>query len=178
MTAFRIAWRNMGRNRRRSLLAVGAIALAQTTLVFVNGFMAGSYDQMLQTITGPMIGHVQVNHSQWREERAIDLRIDHLDAVLSQLSGLTEVLSASPRLYSTVLAASGEKGEQPADAEPAMIVGVDVSAESARGGLLEALSSQAHPQGDKVAVGRVLANRLNVSEGHIFKYFIVHFILK
>ena len=95
----------MGRNRRRSLLAVGAIALAQTTLVFVNGFMAGSYDQMLQTITGPMIGHVQVNHSQWREERAIDLRVDHLDAVLSQLSGLTEVLSASPRLYSTVLPA-------------------------------------------------------------------------
>jgi putative ABC transport system permease protein len=166
MTTFRIAWRNMGRNRKRSLLAVGAIALAQTTLVFVNGFMAGSYDQMLQTITGPMIGHVQVHHPQWREERAIDLRVDHVEAVRAQLSGLTEVVSASPRLYSAVLAASGEKREQPADAEPAMIVGVDVSAESARGGLLESLSSQAHLQGNKVAVGRVLANRLNVSEGH------------
>jgi putative ABC transport system permease protein len=165
MTTLRIAWRNLGRNRKRSLLAVGAIALAQTTLVFVNGFMAGSYDQMLQTITGPMIGHVQVHHRQWRQERAMDLYIDHLDAVRAQIAALTEVASVSPRLYSAVLAASGEKSEQPADAEPAMIVGVDVSAESARGGLLESLPAQAHPHGNKVAVGRILANRLSVSEG-------------
>jgi putative ABC transport system permease protein len=127
--------------------------------------MAGSYDQMLQTITGPMIGHVQVHHGQWREERAIDLHIDHLEEVRAQMAGLTEVISVSPRLYSAVLAASGEKREQPADAEPAMIVGVDASAESARGGLLESLPAQAHPRGNKVAVGRVLANRLDVSEG-------------
>jgi len=165
MSTLSISWRNMGRNRKRSLLAVGAIALAQTTLVFVNGFMAGSYDQMLQTITGPMIGHVQVHHPQWREERAIDIHIDQLDAVRAQISGLTEVVSVSPRLYSAVLAASGEKREQPADAEPGMIVGVDVSAESARGGLLESLPAQAHPQGNKVAVGRILANRLKVKEG-------------
>jgi putative ABC transport system permease protein len=164
MTTVRIAWRNLGRNRKRSLLAVGAIGLAQTTLVFVNGFMAGSYDQMLQTINGPMIGNVQVHHRQWRQERAIDLHIDHLDAVRAQIAALTEVASVSPRLYSAVLAASGEKSEQPADAEPAMIVGVDVSAESARGGLLESLPAQAYPHGNKVVVGRILANRLSVSE--------------
>ena len=165
MTTLRIAWRNCGRNRKRLLLAVGAIALAQTTLVFVNSFMAGSYDQMLQTITGPMIGHVQVHHRQWREERAVDLYIDRLDAVRTQMAGLPEVESVSPRVYSAVLAASGEKREQPADAEPAMIVGVDTTAESSRGGLIESLPEHALPHGSKVAVGRVLANRLRVSEG-------------
>lgn len=147
------------------LLAVGAIALAQMTLVFVNSFMAGSYDQMLQTITGPMIGHVQVHHRQWREERAVDLYIDRLDTVRAQMAGLPEVESVSPRVYSAVLAASGEKRDQPADAEPAMIVGVDTTAESSRGGLIESLPAQAHPRGSTVAVGRVLANRLHVSEG-------------
>ena len=165
MTALRIAWRNLGRNRKRTLLAVGAIALAQTTLVFVNGLMAGSYDQMLQTITGPMIGHVQVHHRQWREERAIDLYLDHLDAVRAEIAGLPEVATVSPRLYSAALAASGEKRDQPADAEPGMIVGVDPTVESGPGGLLESLSLDVHPRGKKVAVGRVLANRLHVSEG-------------
>jgi ABC-type lipoprotein release transport system permease subunit len=165
MTTLRIAWRNCGRNRKRMLLAVGAIALAQMTLVFVNSFMAGSYDQMLQTITGPMIGHVQVHHRQWREERAVDLYIDRLDTVRAQMAGLPEVESVSPRVYSAVLAASGEKRDQPADAEPAMIVGVDTTAESSRGGLIESLPAQAHPRGSTVAVGRVLANRLHVSEG-------------
>jgi len=165
MTTLRIAWRNLGRNRKRSLLALGAIALAQTTLVFVNGLFAGSYDQMLQTITGPMMGHVQVHHPRWREERAVDLYIDRLDAVRAQVGAMELPMSVSPRLYSAVLAASGEKSEQPADAEPAVIVGVDVSAESTRDGLLESLEPQDRPQGNKVALGRVLANRLNVSEG-------------
>jgi ABC-type lipoprotein release transport system permease subunit len=165
MTTLRIAWRNLGRNRKRSILAVGAIALAQTTLVFLNGFMAGSYDQMLQTITGPLIGHVQVHHGQWREERAVDLYIDRLDAVRAQMAGLPEVESISPRIYSAVLAASGEKLDEPADAEPGMIVGIDASTESTRGGLLESLPARAHPHGSTVAVGRVLANRLRVSEG-------------
>jgi ABC-type lipoprotein release transport system permease subunit len=165
MTALRIAWRNLGRNRKRTLLAVGAIALAQTTLVFVNGLMAGSYDQMLQTITGPMIGHVQVHHRQWREERAIDLYLDHLDAVRTEIAGLPDVATVSPRLYSAALAASGEKRAQPADAEPGMIVGVDPSVESGPGGLLESLPPDVHPRGKRVAVGRVLANRLHVNEG-------------
>jgi putative ABC transport system permease protein len=165
MTALRISWRNLGRSLKRTLLAVGAIALAQTTLVFVNGLMSGSYDQMLQTITGPMIGHVQVHHRQWREERAIDLYIDHLDEVRAEIAGLSEVESVSPRLYSAALAASGEKRDQPADAEPGMIVGVDPTVESGPGGLLETLRQDALPRGNKVAVGRVLANRLHVSEG-------------
>jgi putative ABC transport system permease protein len=165
MTALRIAWRNLGRSRKRSLLAVGAIALAQTTLVFVNGLMSGSYDQMLQTITGPMLGHVQVHHRQWREERAIDLYIDHLNTVRTEIAGLPEVKTVSPRLYSAALAASGEKRDQPADAEPGMIVGVDTTVESGPGGLLESLPQDAHPRGNQVAVGRVLANRLHVSKG-------------
>ncbi|MFO7783292.1 MAG: FtsX-like permease family protein [Desulfatiglandales bacterium] len=165
MTTLRMAWRSLGRNRRRSLLAVGAIALAQTTLVLVNGFMAGSYDQMLHTITGPMVGHVQVHHPQWRAERAVERAIDRLDTVRAQLSGLPEVETVAPRIYATVLSASGEEGDRPADADAAVIVGVDPLVESDRGGLLESLPAYSLPRGDTVVIGRVLANRLRVKEG-------------
>ncbi|OQX19605.1 MAG: hypothetical protein BWK76_04110 [Desulfobulbaceae bacterium A2] len=165
MTTWRIAWRNLGRNRKRTLLALGAIALAQTTLVFVNGFMAGSYDQMLQTITGPLIGHVQVHHPQWREEHALEQSIDGWDKLRAQLTALPGVASAAPRVYAPVLAASGEQRAQPADAEAAMILGLDPVAESAPGGILALLPAAALPQGDTVALGRILANRLHVDAG-------------
>lgn len=165
MTIYRIARRNLGRNRKRTLLGIGAIALAQATLIFVTGFIAGSRYQMLQTITGPMIGHAQVHHPKWREERAVDLYIDGIDSVRSQTAALPEVESVSPRLYSAVLAASGEKGDQPANAEPAMIVGIDPSSEATGGGLLESLPAPARPHDKSVAVGRILANRLHVLEG-------------
>jgi ABC-type lipoprotein release transport system permease subunit len=167
VTTLRIAWRNLGRNRKRTLLAMGAIALAQTTLLFVNGLTAGSYDQMLETITGPMIGHVQVHHPEWRKERAIDLYIGNLREARKEIAALSEVTSVSPRLYSAVLAASGEKEAEPAEAEPAMIVGVDVSSETMKDGLLETLSEDEQPKGNRVAVGRVLANRMSLRKGQL-----------
>lgn len=167
MTTLRIAWRNLGRNRKRSLLAIGAIALAQTTLLLVNGITAGSYDQMLRTITGPMIGHVQVHHPDWRKERAIDLYIDHLGNARKEIAAVPDVKTVSPRLYSAVLAASGEKRAEPAEAEPAMVVGVDVASEITENGLLESLPEDARPNGDRVAVGRVLANRMQLRTGQL-----------
>ena len=139
-STLKIAWRNLGRNRRRTLLALSAIALGQLTLVAVNGLMAGSFEEILQTITGPLVGHVQVHHKDWREERAIDLYIDKLSEVKAEIEQIPSVKSISTRIYSPVLAASGEQTDKPADAEAAMIVGVDIAVESKDGGILQSLS--------------------------------------
>lgn len=161
----KIAWRNLGRNRRRTALAILAIALGQLTLVAVNCMMAGMFEDMLETITGPLLGHVQAHHEQWREERAIDLFIDHRKAVMAQISALPEVRSVSPRIFAPALVASGEKGDEPADAETGMVVGVDVSLECRKGGLLENVAVPERPGEGKVIVGRVLARRLGLEPG-------------
>ncbi len=167
LSTFRIAWRNLGRNKRRTFLAGGAIALGQFTLVFVNGLMAGSFHDMLTTLTGPMVGHVQLHHPDWREERAVDLYVDDLAATLEEISALPEVTGVSARIFSPVLSASGEISDEPADAEPGVVVGIDPEAESARGGLLEDLSPEERPGDGGVLVGRVLANRLGVQRGEL-----------
>ena len=166
-STLRIAWRNLGRNKRRTMLAVGAIALGQLTLVFVNGLMAGSFNDMLETVTGPLVGHVQIHHEEWREERAIDLYVDDLSEAKAEMEALPLVASVLPRIYSPVLAASGEERDEPADAEPAMVVGVDVDLESQKGGLLEAAEPGNLPGERSVVLGRVLANRLGVEPGQL-----------
>jgi ABC-type lipoprotein release transport system permease subunit len=162
-----IAWRNLGRNRKRTLLAMGAIALGQFTLVFVNGLLAGSFGQMLDTVTGPMVGDVQVHHPEWREERATDLYIDRVQEVKAQVAALPGVRQVSTRIFSAVLAASGELSEEPADAAMAAIVGVDVATETEKGGLLESLDSGHLPGGRRVVLGRALAAKLGVREGQL-----------
>lgn len=161
----RIAWRNLGRSRRRSLLAVSAIALAQLIVVFVNGMMAGSFDDMLRTITGPLVGHVQIHHADWPDERAADLYVDGLAKLRGKLAGLKEVAAVSPRVYTAVLSARGAKTDRPADAEPAMIVGVDVAAESQDDGILADVAPQQRPGAGGVVVGKVLARRLGIGPG-------------
>jgi ABC-type lipoprotein release transport system permease subunit len=166
-TALRIAWRNLGRNRRRTVLALGAIALGQLTLVFINGLMAGSYNQMLRTITGAMVGHVQIHHRQWRQERALDLYLDDLAEVESQIAQVSGVTAVLPRIYAPVLAASGEKTDEPAEAQPALVVGLDVAAEAKEQGLLGTVPADELPEGMEVAIGKVLAARLDVEAGQL-----------
>ncbi|MBN1918508.1 MAG: ABC transporter permease [Verrucomicrobia bacterium] len=165
MTTLRIAWRNLGRNRKRTALALAAIALGQLTLVAVNGMMAGMFEDILRTITGPLVGHVQIHHTDWRDEQAVDLYVDHLDELRARIEAIPSVSGVSPRIYSAVLAARGEKTDEPADAEAAMVLGLDVAVEAGRGGILDALTPEELPGGGGVVVGKVLARRLGLEVG-------------
>jgi len=160
-----MAWRNLGRNRRRTLLAAAAIALAQALVVAVNGLVSGSFDQMMATVTGPLVGHVRIQHPEWEEQRAADLTIDRLPEVLAALRAQPDVESVSPRVYAAVLAARGEASDQPADADVAMIVGLSVPAETAPGGILEGVPADRLRGVRDAVVGRVLANRLGLKPG-------------
>jgi len=164
-STLKIAWRNLGRNRKRTSLAIAAIALGQFTLVFVNCMMAGMYEDMLDTITGPLMGHVQIHHPDWREERAIDLAVPELDEVSRQLMAVEDVESLSPRIYAPALVAPGEKSASPALAEAAMIVGIDVTAETREDGIIDMLEPEQYPGEGSVVVGKVLAQRLGIEAG-------------
>ncbi len=164
-TTVRIAWRNLGRNRRRTALALAAIALGQLTVVFVNGLMAGSFKDIMRTITGPLVGHVQIQHPDWREERAVDLYVGDLERLREEIRSVSGVVSVSARLYAPVLTARDEESGEVVEAEPGMIVGVDMTAEAVRGGILESLSPEQVPGPGSVAVGKVLARRLGLKAG-------------
>ena len=161
----RIAWRNLGRNRRRTALAISAIALGQLSLVFMNCFMAGSFRDTLSIFTGPLLGHVQIFHRDWDEERASDLFVDRLGEIKAELRSLPQVKNIFPRIYSPMLSASGEKTDEPATGEPAMVVGVDVDAERGKGGMLENMLLEGAQGEGGVFVGQVLANRLGLKAG-------------
>lgn len=164
-STIRIAWRNMWRNRKRSLLALTAIALGQLTLVFVNCMMAGMFENMLQTITGPLAGHVQIHPWNWREEQAVDLVLGSRANLVAGLERLPDVQRVQPRIYGPVLAASGEPGKGPVEAEMGMVIGVDIEKETRAGGILESLPAAERPGTGQVAVGRILARRLGLEPG-------------
>lgn len=164
-STLRIAWRNLGRNKKRTLLCVGAIAMAQFIVLFFNCLMAGMFEDMLDTIMGPLVGHVQVHHKDWRDEQAIDLYIDKISETKAAIEALPEVRNVSARVYSGALVAPGEETGQPADAEPGMVLGVDANAENQEGGILESLPRELLPGDGRVVLGRALAKRLGIEAG-------------
>ena len=127
---FLIAWRNLGRNRKRSALACAAIGLGQFAFLATAAIMHGYADHYFASITGPLVGHVQIMAPGWREDRAVDRTLDEVGPKLAAIRQRPEVVRAAPRIYAPVLAALAEEGFM------GVVVGADPAVEANAGGLL------------------------------------------
>ncbi len=157
MRTAQIAWRNLGRNKKRTALALLAIAVAQFALLATDGLMRGYSDNIRLAITGPMVGHVQAHHPNWRREWALDLAIDEVDRIVSTIHEDPDVGDVSARIYAPVLVAPEE------DAFVATVVGLSVDSESNPYGVLSGLK---HPlERGKVLMGYRLAKKIGAKPG-------------
>ena len=76
MGTFRIAWRNVWRNRRRSLVTMGAMTLALSVMIVYAGLMAGYLEGMERSILELEFGDVQIFAGDYRDNPSIYTRID------------------------------------------------------------------------------------------------------
>ena len=129
-STLRLAWRGLGRNRKRSALAVAAIGLGQFAFLATAAIMHGYSDHYFDSVTGPLVGHVQILAPGWREERAVDQTLDNVEAMLAAIRGQSQVARAVPRIYAPVLAALEEEGFV------GMVVGADPALAADASGLL------------------------------------------
>ena len=165
-TTFRLSMRNLVRNRVRTGLSVGGIAVAAIMLIFNLGFIGGFYDMMIRGSTEVEIGHVQVQHRDYVERPST---LDYLewDSELSEaLTGAREVRAVAPRVRLFGLVGHEERSQV------GRIVGVDPSAERSvtviADGVREGrwLSEEIEAGGVAEAViGRGLARSLGVGVG-------------
>ncbi len=156
-STIRMAWRNLWRNRRRTALALAAIGLSVTLVLAYTSIMRAYGDWIVEAITGPMLGHVQVHAPQWRKDRLMDRTLRDAGEKLELLRADPGVADATARVYAPALAARGEEGFA------VMVVGIDPRAES---GPARLLSDTTRLTAAKQAlIGQQLAEQMGVKAG-------------
>jgi ABC-type lipoprotein release transport system permease subunit len=156
-STLQIAWRSLWRNTRRTGLALAAIGLSVMLVLAYTSILRAYGDWIVETITGPMLGHVQVHAPQWRKDRLMDRTISRVDEALAELRRDPGVAGASARVYAPALAARKEEGFA------VMVVGVDTREES---GPARLLAESGEPlTGRQALVGRQLAELMDVRAG-------------
>jgi ABC-type lipoprotein release transport system permease subunit len=100
----RLAWRNLWRNPRRTLIAMAAIGLGYAILLFVACLMAGLRQQMIATGTGLLLSDVEVQAPGYYPERPIDQTLGgpngtDVSALVAVIAADSRVQAASPRAY-------------------------------------------------------------------------------
>ncbi len=118
----RLAFRDLTRNKRRSLLTLLAVALGLTLLIVTNGLVEGEMAGALENTIRLQTGHVQVRAESYEEEK-VSLKWERL---LNDTSNLAARAQALPgvKAATPVLWASGILGSED-EATSVRVFGID-----------------------------------------------------
>ena len=79
----RLAWRNLWRNHRRTLIMLMAITLGTWAMIFMTALMRGMVTEVVRGGISALPGHVQVHHPDYRDDPSIANLIPVSDSELS-----------------------------------------------------------------------------------------------
>lgn len=164
MNRLTIAWRNIMRNHRRSLLTGGIVAFGFASFALAGGFMAQSFDGLRQNAIRSGLGHIQfadVRAFDQSEESTLQFGIGHTDRIMQILRTDPAVEVVMPRVEFYGLVSSGGRSL------PFAGIGVDPEAE-ARGSYIPKSVHEGQwldPMVRGVVIGGGLAKTLNARLG-------------
>jgi len=100
----RLAWRNLWRNPRRTLIAMAAIGFGYAMLLFVACLMAGLRQQMVESGTDLVLSDAEVHAPSYYPDRPIHQTLGGRDgtdvsALVAAIAADPRVEAASPRVY-------------------------------------------------------------------------------
>ena len=163
---WRLAWRNLLRNRRRTLITASALAFGYLASVTMVGIWRGMIAEMIETGTNLVTGQLQLHAPDYYPERSMYATLGGRDGIdVDELIRLTRdtpgIVAASPRVYGGGLISSGS------ETVAGMLVGVDPDHEVEVTRLLEtSLEGRAPRPGEKeILIGRDMADLLGVELG-------------
>jgi len=67
-----IAWRNLWRNHRRSLIMLAAIAMGLWGMIWMTALMRGMVDQMIDNAISTLSGHIQIHAEGYLDDPSIE----------------------------------------------------------------------------------------------------------
>lgn len=113
---FIIAWRNLWRNKKRSLITMGSIVMAVVLTIFMRSLQLGSYSQMIQGGIN-QIGNIQVHLQGYWDKQTINNAMVITPKLKQTLANTQGIKSQTTELNNFVLVSSG------AHTKGAMIMG-------------------------------------------------------
>ncbi len=121
----KIAFRNIFRQKRRTILTALAMIVGFALLSLTIGLSDGAYGNIIAMFTRNRIGHIQVHRDGYLDKPSLYKTIDNASAVGETIQRIVGVEAWTPRVYGAGLGSVGEKSTG------VQIIGVDVARETA-----------------------------------------------
>jgi len=157
-----LAWRNLWRNYRRTLIMLLTIALGVWSMIFMSALMRGMIDEIVRNGLETLPGEVQIHNPEYRRDPSVVNNIAMPSGKLLHALGEPPVVAWAARVRVPAIISSER------DSRGVTLLGIDPAAESKLGSVPENIVEGRFLDGveDKgVVIGANLARRLETSLG-------------
>lgn len=156
----KLGFRNLFRNKRRTLLTALVIGISLAALIISDGMMRGITKNLVGAVTESMVSEGQIHHNQFRRSLKAEYLIENAAEVQRRLRADPRVRAFAPRTLSFgMLAAPKGMGN-------VVVVGIDPAKERAISRLSrQIVAGQYVGSADALVIGKRLKERLKVRVG-------------
>ena len=157
----RLAYRNIFRNIRRTLLTVCLISCGLAALLLADSFVRGSLKTFIAISTETFLGEAQIHQQGFRDAQDVDLYIPNPETLYQQLDNYSEIKAYSPRTLAGAMISSSE------NVSGGMVVGIDGEKEAQVSKLKKSMLKGDYLSNKKgeILLGSLMADLLEVDLG-------------
>lgn len=107
-----LAWRNIWRNKVRSIIIIGSVALGVLAGLFILALYADMIRSRIRTIIEDEVSHLQIHHPEFKKDYKAEYLLTNSAQLLSALEQIDEVAAVSPRVVAQgmLATATGSSG--------------------------------------------------------------------
>jgi len=161
----RIAWRNVWRQRRRTLLIAGAMGVIMALLVFYDGLLVGMEQAVYGNAIEVMGGNIQIHAPGYGEKNNSNplLPLENPDSFIQAAEALPNVTRATKRIVTSGMVTNRE------GAFSITIVGLEPEKEAQFSTVAQNISAGRFlnpDDGDLIVIGQGLANVMDIGLDH------------
>jgi len=118
-----LAWRNLWRNKRRTLITIASIFFSVILAILMRGYHGGAWSSLLENVLHSYTGYLQVHAKGYWDEKTLDYTMVWNDSLKNEIRKNKDVRNIVPRVESFALASAGEK------TKGVIVVGIDPAIE-------------------------------------------------
>ncbi|BAU53184.1 ABC transporter permease [Mucilaginibacter gotjawali] len=156
---FKIAWRNIWRNRTRSLVVIASVAVGLFAGMFMMAFFEGLAKQEIDSTVETQLSHIQLHNPRFNDDKEVIYTIANGQAVVANIKKNRDVKAVSGRLITTGMISSSST------ASGVEIHGIIPADEKAVSSISKDLIEGAYFSGlkkNEIVIGKKLAEKLEV----------------
>ena len=162
MWIIKLAWRNLWRNKRRTIITISSICFGLVLALVFIGLGDGTYGTMIDSAARLGSGHITLEHSAYRTSLLTRLTLRSTDEIVNQFDTIEEIEGWAPRILGQAMLSTSYGSVGTA------FIGVEPEREKENTLFIDKIKEGSYlknTDGRGVLIGRKMAERLKASIG-------------